>query len=522
LELVYLWVEDYKNIHEQGFNFSPKFNCHYDGKTLTIKDNIDEDGNKQYIENFFGDNINVTAIVGKNGSGKSSVLECLNLIYLKKMNFNFILLYEESKENSNERYYISNIKISGKNLTKVNHIDIFMYIYSNDLIRIFDNSITVKQDKIFKYILHNSLQKKIKLTTFMYLPNRIKYKSIDLNEKFHDILMDYEDYCYDGNYDTSIDDVDTFPKKDIYSNITKIEDSYHQYLIILYFTKQKFQNNDILENISDLIEEFQKVGIKYLEREDFAKFLNLDSFEKNINDLSKKEKELYLYFYDFFEFDLIDNKGRSYNSLSHGERIIFGQFINFYYLSIKYKKPYLFLLDEAELSLHPNWQKKYLDELIVFLSDIERNFHIILTSHSPFLLSDIPKENIIFLDTYKKDEKDNQKEGNCKVVFGTKQTFGANIHTLLSDSFFMKGGLMGEFAKQKINEIIKNLKDKEYTYTEKEKTKVLLTIESIGEPFLKSKLLDMYNRRFIDDYKIREQKRIDEQIRILKEKREQL
>ena len=48
LELVYLWVEDYKNIHEQGFNFSPKFNCHYDGETLTINENLDEDGNKKY------------------------------------------------------------------------------------------------------------------------------------------------------------------------------------------------------------------------------------------------------------------------------------------------------------------------------------------------------------------------------------------------------------------------------------------------------------------------------------------
>ena len=161
----------------------------------------------------------------------------------------------------------------------------------------------------------------------------------------------------------------------------------------------------------------------------------------------------------------------------------------------------------------------------------EYNVHFIITSHSSFLLSDIPKQNIIFLDTYKKEDKEvknkEQKIGNCKVLnhgdaLSKKQTFGANIHTLLTDSFFMEGGLMGEFAKQKINEIIENLKDKEYTYTEKEKTNVLLTIESIGEPFLKSKLLDMYNRRFIDDHKIREQKRIDEQIRSLQEKREQL
>ncbi len=29
MELVYLWVEEYKNIHRQGFNFSPRFKCDY-------------------------------------------------------------------------------------------------------------------------------------------------------------------------------------------------------------------------------------------------------------------------------------------------------------------------------------------------------------------------------------------------------------------------------------------------------------------------------------------------------------
>lgn len=29
MELVYLWVEDYKNIQKQGFNFSPRFRCEF-------------------------------------------------------------------------------------------------------------------------------------------------------------------------------------------------------------------------------------------------------------------------------------------------------------------------------------------------------------------------------------------------------------------------------------------------------------------------------------------------------------
>lgn len=30
MELVYLWVEKYKNIENEGFNFSPRFRCEFD------------------------------------------------------------------------------------------------------------------------------------------------------------------------------------------------------------------------------------------------------------------------------------------------------------------------------------------------------------------------------------------------------------------------------------------------------------------------------------------------------------
>ena len=41
MELIYLWVEEYKNIHKQGFNFSGRYRCEYDDvkNELTIKKN---------------------------------------------------------------------------------------------------------------------------------------------------------------------------------------------------------------------------------------------------------------------------------------------------------------------------------------------------------------------------------------------------------------------------------------------------------------------------------------------------
>jgi len=42
MELVYLGVDDYKNIHKQGFNFSPRFKYEYDGN-LNICDKQEKD-----------------------------------------------------------------------------------------------------------------------------------------------------------------------------------------------------------------------------------------------------------------------------------------------------------------------------------------------------------------------------------------------------------------------------------------------------------------------------------------------
>ena len=84
MELVYLWVEDYKNIQKQGFNFSPRFRCEYDEKTEKLSVVDKEKTGEFYPKNFFGDNINVTAIVGENGSGKSNIFKQLNEILLNK------------------------------------------------------------------------------------------------------------------------------------------------------------------------------------------------------------------------------------------------------------------------------------------------------------------------------------------------------------------------------------------------------------------------------------------------------
>ncbi|HEV8513180.1 MAG TPA: AAA family ATPase [Cyclobacteriaceae bacterium] len=164
------------------------------------------------------------------------------------------------------------------------------------------------------------------------------------------------------------------------------------------------------------------------------------------------------------------------------------------------KKNIIVLVDEGEAFLHPNWQKSFLTNLLEFLQsnfrsvNFTRSIQCILTSNSPFLASDLPSSNVCFL---KKD-----KQGVTKIhdsLEDRKQTFAANIHSLLTDAFFMEQGTIGEFAKRKINKVIELLQKKQSTI-ESNRELIENTINMIGEPVIKSKLTQMLAERISVDY----------------------
>jgi hypothetical protein len=110
---------------------------------------------------------------------------------------------------------------------------------------------------------------------------------------------------------------------------------------------------------------------------------------------------------------------------------------------------------------------------------------IIITTHSPFIASDLPKQNLIFL---KQDA-----EGMCQVANNDIQfeTFGSNIHELFTNSFFLADGLMGEFARTRIAELIKELNSAERISREEYENNYKNRIEIIGESFIQAKLFEL-------------------------------
>lgn len=114
--------------------------------------------------------------------------------------------------------------------------------------------------------------------------------------------------------------------------------------------------------------------------------------------------------------------------------------------------------DEAETSLHPVWQKNLIYTTLKFFEQYapHAKIHLIIASHSPILLSDIPKGNVCLLEPhYTKDGK----RRVCVNQTGLFNTFGANIYDLYNDPFFLGDGTNGKFANTKISELLKEVRE---------------------------------------------------------------
>jgi hypothetical protein len=138
--------------------------------------------------------------------------------------------------------------------------------------------------------------------------------------------------------------------------------------------------------------------------------------------------------------------------------------------------------DEIELYFHPEYQRRFVTYLLkaferMFLNGQShiKTINILLLTHSPFILSDIPSENIMLLELHERSKR-------SVPCVAASETFAANINDLLADSFFLKETLMGEFAETEIKHTINRIK----TGVENEEdTKI---IDLIGDSFLKANL----------------------------------
>lgn len=259
----------------------------------------------------------------------------------------------------------------------------------------------------------------------------------------------------------------------------------------------KKENSNIFEKVSD-IELYNKLGNE-LKRGMFIRFDDLKSyFKREPFPLDLLPPPIYKTDILFCsELDL-DNY-IPYKYLSSGEKQLLNNFgALIYHLrnldSVtddgRIYENVNVLFEEIELYFHPEYQRMIIKVLVEKLHALGlnhiRRINITFVTHSPFILSDIPLCNVLFL-----------KDGKPVIRRIQENTFGANIHGLLKNGFFLPSLPMGEFAYDKINELFEKLNGYKLDPNNREHRDWFYSnIMRVGEPYLREQLMKLYNMHY--------------------------
>lgn len=603
MELLFVWINQYKGIRELPLNFSNEYLFSYEKKNKKITINA----KPSFIPKFFGDNItNLTAIVGENGTGKTSALRYI-IEYLSDGSYNHsddetVVFVKSGKQ---IQYYSTvELKIeSNIDVGKINRIP--------DTDKIRSSAITIFASNTFdptSYYSEDYLKGQLgetKNISTMYLlysdyQNRTGEDAFRKNLTYEDRFSSFSSQEFIRMVrllrwlNSKEDKGRPFPvavppllnlklyfnKNENFNNqLSELTEEAMRYFnelseaTSIYFnmprsSKNRFMLQAFLSSIYHFINEikfisgpefiseaYKTVPSKILEyiknneyenhpqnsivpemhdifyyilQNDNSQVLNepiskIQSFLQKLDDFVQKRdvkisKDYRLFsveltkanktaledlIEEYFKTDRISGFAEFFfshspgmeSTLSSGEYAMLILFARLNSLKLEYKKPLIILMDEAELALHPQWQKEFIYHFTDFISErfSSHNVQIIITAHSPFILSDMPSNCVILL------KKENGKSIVVDGFANRTSTFGANIHELFTESFFLKDGLMGEFARKKIAGLIEELNDKVEISKEEFENSYKKRIEIIGEPFLQAKLFELVAKKSNND-----------------------
>jgi predicted ATPase len=608
MELIYLWIDDYRNIQNMGFNFSTKFNVDFKKQQLETDYPILKITENSSHSKLFEQKVdNITGIIGKNGSGKTNILDLLgakrydrsslgnyktqkyfliyhleeNLFAIEGSNFDYIKDSIENYSTSGNRNHISEpysiiVKQVGnkfvyRGFLQFSHKDNINYfsfrhrysgnayrhhqsmIIENEPSHLFNRINLTQQNTgysaIYQMIIDFNNETNSSLdTNFMFTFKNKMYLNITPNLHINDDIKLGIEKGFEskfnllslGNHEPRIkfNAKQDFINKLLYdfchslasqffllpkmeSELSKIKNDikdinvdgvnfYNYYIeIISIFLNFQEKNDKYFKHkrqILDILEKFIKDILEFC-----PEWFNKDNITIPLNESSKTYRSItnFLNFFDNLNFvdeeiqSLVKIFSLNFYPFSAGEEALLSLFSALYYaLSLDYnetKDKAIILLDEPDNFMHPEWSRLLINELCSFLNRLEngyKTYQIIVTTHSPFIISDLSKENVIAL------EKD-LSSGKCRQV-SIKEPFAANIHSLLAQDFFMTSTI-GEFARYKINKIIKLLNTPN-DLSIKDKDEIDYVIRIIGEPLIKNRLELMAEKVMHKDETIRKLK----------------
>ena len=316
---IYMYVKEYKGLKDFEITFDNNYEIKYnrDKDTLSINKKCESANNN--VENFYsidktiGNIDSVNLLIGKNGSGKTSILEVLNsnlILDIENRNNDSIILYRSSRNdenfiiegNGNRFLEIKELPIVDK-LVKENYQDNKNYIGKIGVIKF-----------SFREKTMNATQREILFQRYAQSETIIYKWNIGL-----------------GNVS----------KEEIYNYLIKVNQEKNN---------NNFENAYFTLLIPDLYEELKKSKSREINEKIKLDFSKIDSFFKLYN--NKNENN-----FNFDEIENFDNKNED-----NLKDIIFNNYFNYIYLHI--------ILEILNKNSKEKYElKKIKDELLELLND---------------------------------------------------------------------------------------------------------------------------------------------------------
>ena len=423
---------------------------------------------KNFTMNF---DSQLTVLIGENGSGKSTIIEITAKIFydlyshfvlgkITKPDVNFKIRYEIEYEalkyevyiasnRKTKEYYEVNIKKDNENTNKYSKAQInkdfvngYKDILPQNVVTYYSGISTILRDRFMRFqkeFILSSLDGEVKIEQpfFYFLP-----------DNFSTILIGLLSYQYGDIPDTLQNQFGLSEFKEIKITIKKprwaktkskadgVWGAKEDLRIFLQKLSEACSNEVIKENCIDFIfttkEELEKIWSSYGEEKKLFEYLTT----LQANDLIGN-----------IDIILIQNsKEISFERLSEGEK----QILTVFGLrELLITGDTLFLLDEPDTYLHPEWQRDFV-ESIIDTEDTKTNY--IITTHSPNIISGLNKNQLKIIENI--DNKTNIREFSFN-------PFGKPVDMILTDYFGLKG-LRYKDIDKKIRKLQKMLIEKQF------------------------------------------------------------
>ena len=360
----------------------------------------------------------LTVMIGENGSGKSTVIEIIAKIFYdlyshfvlgkgRKPNINFKIRYEIEYETvkyevyitsskKTKEYYEVNIIKDGRKAEKYSKAQInkafvngYKDILPKNVVMYYSGISTMLQERFLKFqdkFIVSSLNGEIKIEQpfFYFLP-----------DNFSAILIGLLSYKYGDIPDTLKNQFGISEFKEIKIALkkphwakpkSKAENFWGargDLKVFLKKLREVCKNEDVKENSVSFIfktkEELEKIWSFYGEEKNLFEYL----ITIQANDLIK-------------DIDIIiiqNNIEISFNRLSEGEKqflIILG--LKEFLITVNT----IFMLDEPDTYLHPEWQRVFVP--ILKIPGIDSKTQFIIATHSPQILSNLYEDDVFMMD----------------------------------------------------------------------------------------------------------------------------